>query len=974
MSAAALPRPDFTTQSGQSLTDMQSVSTNQTVEVDANYAAIKFTVGAGRSSSVDLQTGNVIRDGATLYRYVGAGANAFNLTDANIQANLTNFRVIGGTAGHIYRYVGSPSDLDLNNQDYTKTALWTDVTGGNTQVDLANTDYTDASNWGRVENLYVEPAAGSVATLGIGDLVRLRPDYATPKYTVGAAGQATVNLQTGDVIADGSTLYRYNGNDTSNFSLTDQAITADTTDFKTIGGQGGATYENAGPAGQVDLNNTDYTLPGRWKPFSTDAAAASVQTPVQATLTTSGPVNIVSTYTALGGGATPSYSNPQNLKTGDAVTLDNTYDTPTYKVGRPTSVNLQTGNVIQDGATLYRYVGTGANAFDLSDANIQANLTNFRVIGGISGDIYTYIGAGAQVDLANTDYTDAPNWRRVDNLYYDVASVGSDVATLGFGDLVRLGPNYATPEYTVGAIGQATVNLQAGDVIADGSTLYRYNGNDANNFSLTDQAITGNTVDFTAIAGQGGATYEYVGPTAQVALNDTDYTNPADWNPVTPAPSAPLATGGLVDVVATYTALGGGATPSYNNLQNLQTDDTVLLDSTYDTPTYTVGAGRSGSVNLQTGNVIQDGATLYRYVGTGANAFSLTDANIQANLTNFKVIGGLSASVYQYIGSGAPASNFTTQSGQGATDLQSVATNQTVKLDASYAAITFTVGAGRSASVNLQTGNIIRDGATLYRYVGTGANAFSLTDANIQANLTNFKVIGGTAGHTYQYVGSSSDIDLNNQDYTNTARWTDVTGRGARVDLANTDYTDGSNWQRIDNLYVAPAASAVATLGYGDLVQLAPDYATPKYTVGAVGQATVNLQTGDVIADGSEVVEYVGNGVNNFPLTDQAITADTTDFKTIGRQGGATYEYVGPTAQVAVNSTDYTNPAYWNPTNATARAQISAQAKVLAALNGLIPSSTYTALGGGATPSYNNPHTLKFLDTVTLDKTYDTPT
>ena len=168
-------------------------------------------------------------------------------------------------------------------------------------------------------------------------------------------------------------------------------------------------------------------------------AAAGVQASAPATLATGGLVDIVPTYTALGGGATPSYHNPQNLETGDAVLLDETYDTLDYTVGAGSgTVDLQTGNVILDGATLYRYVGTGANAFSLTDANITSDPTDFKVVGGVSGDIYTYIGSGAQVDLANTDYNDASNWQRVDNLF--VAPVLGAVATVAYGDEVELPP------------------------------------------------------------------------------------------------------------------------------------------------------------------------------------------------------------------------------------------------------------------------------------------------------------------------------------------------------------------------------------------------------------------------------------------------------------------------------------------------------------------------------------------------------
>src|SRR5262249_17270366 len=79
---------------------------------------------------------------------------------------------------------------------------------------------------------------------------------------------------------------------------------------------------------------------------------------------------------------------------------------------------------------------------------------------------------------------------------------------------------------------------------------------------------------------------------------------------------------------ATYTALGGTPATQYNNLQALQAGDKVTLQANYDTPTFTVGAPGQLTVNLQNGNVVEDGTTLYRYFGPPRNNFSLTDGNI----------------------------------------------------------------------------------------------------------------------------------------------------------------------------------------------------------------------------------------------------------------------------------------------------------------------------------------------------------
>src|SRR5262249_7629817 len=146
---------------------------------------------------------------------------------------------------------------------------------------------------------------------------------------------------------------------------------------------------------------------------------------------------------------------------------------------------------------------------------------------------------------------------------------------------------------------------------------------------------------------------------SRVDLANTDYTNLALWNPVTTgaaqtsAPGTPVT--GDRDIVSTYTALGGGAAPSYNNLQSPAPGATVHLDADYDTPDYTVGAGAAGAgrVNLQPGDVVQDGAETYRYVGPG-ESLSLPDARIKSDPADFKAMGGISGDPYPFVGPAAP--------------------------------------------------------------------------------------------------------------------------------------------------------------------------------------------------------------------------------------------------------------------------------------------------------------------------------
>ena len=132
---------------------------------------------------------------------------------------------------------------------------------------------------------------------------------------------------------------------------------------------------------------------------------------------------------------------------------------------------------------------------------------------------------------------------------------------------------YDTPAYTVGTTPatNSSVTLNAGDVIADGSNLYRYVGTSGTAFDLTtDSKITTDTTDFKQIGGAGGQTYVYIGAAkSSVDLHNANYADPTQWRLATAYSAAPAA--GVV-----------------NNEQTLYYGDTVSVGAGYDDPDYTV--------------------------------------------------------------------------------------------------------------------------------------------------------------------------------------------------------------------------------------------------------------------------------------------------------------------------------------------------------------------------------------------------
>ena len=141
------------------MTDPQNVVAGNTVQLDAGYDTVKYSVGGTGTTPTNstVNPGDVVDDSGTLYRYIGSspltgvdfstGATPPDFTDTS------NWAKIGGTTGDTYQYVGpSNGSLDINNQDYTNGSLWTDITGGSSSAGSGTSSLP----------------AGVVATLGAG--------------------------------------------------------------------------------------------------------------------------------------------------------------------------------------------------------------------------------------------------------------------------------------------------------------------------------------------------------------------------------------------------------------------------------------------------------------------------------------------------------------------------------------------------------------------------------------------------------------------------------------------------------------------------------------------------------------------------------------------------------------------------------------------------------------------------------------
>ena len=249
--------------------------------------------------------------------------------------------------------------------------------------------------------------------------------------------------------------------------------------------------------------------------------------------------------------------------------------------------------------------------------------------------------------------------------------------------------------------------------------------------------------------------------------------------------------------------------------------------------------------------------------------------------------GTLDQQVAQANGSPKPSFTSLPQSG-GVHDDQTLAYGDTVLIGAGYDTPDYTVGAQNPATTQLAGGDVIADGATLYRYTGAGG-AFDLADdAAILADPTDFLQIGGQEGQTYEYMGPPADT-------TQTPPYS-----GASVDLYNTDYANLAYWKLVPVVDVIPSGLKTPT----------PSTTTPSAPAAETGGAgnvgaTSNDSSGaakpsSATAVGGVLVLNDDRSATQAYILNAAITADSVAVSAID---SATISAVNDSTVVAQTST-----------------------------------------------------------------------
>ena len=175
--------------------------------------------------------------------------------------------------------------------------------------------------------------------------------------------------------------------------------------------------------------------------------------------------------------------------------------------------------VLNTNGVSYRYVGLTQTGVDLA-ASVFTNTNLWKVVSGVVGATYKYVGGSGTIDLNNQDYVNSSSWQQVGFPETGQPSIQGS-AVLVAGDTVTLVPQYTTAS--------GTQNLGAGAVAqAQDGSIYTYIGSPG--------SVNLATTDFTSSAwrkqGSAGDVFEYLGGNTSKNLATEDYTVAALWRRV----------------------------------------------------------------------------------------------------------------------------------------------------------------------------------------------------------------------------------------------------------------------------------------------------------------------------------------------------------------------------------------------------------------------------------------------------------
>ncbi|NBS67037.1 MAG: hypothetical protein EBT33_22350, partial [Betaproteobacteria bacterium] len=216
----------------------------------------------------------------------------------------------------------------------------------------------------------------------------------------------------------------------------------------------------------------------------------------------------------------------------------------------------------------------------------------------------------------------------------------------------------------------------------------------------------------------------------------------------------------------------------------------------------------------------------------------------------------------------------------------SVSAAMTATLEASTSNEATSEGSGSAASIVLASNAVSTQADAYVRQVAAPSErAFFRVDHESDDEITEIEpgtqVLvsaghrdGGDAGKVYRYLGEAGNVDLSEEDYSDTDRWLELDSRSVVV--------------------------------AGEMSVEASD--TPSITADIVVVASAT--TPDEESDGEyfRVDHKSGNGLTEIAFGDQVLLDDDHE---AGGEPGRIYRYMGPDDEIDLSETDYTDTGYW---------------------------------------------------------------
>ncbi|MEM8721737.1 MAG: DUF4347 domain-containing protein, partial [Cyanobacteria bacterium P01_G01_bin.39] len=177
---------DFTTENGS-----QSLSFGDRIRLADDYAVADFTTQPA----------------------LGEDTNDQSISSGDF-VEVSDGHAAGGNEGSIYKFLGSSTNIDLNDEDYSNTSRWAEVggvaggvyeyLGTNSTTDLGEVDYGDLDYWKRVNTTSYIPEGNNVTAsdaIAVGGVVVTNEVENNVEASITAAEVTTIN---GDITLEGT--------------------------------------------------------------------------------------------------------------------------------------------------------------------------------------------------------------------------------------------------------------------------------------------------------------------------------------------------------------------------------------------------------------------------------------------------------------------------------------------------------------------------------------------------------------------------------------------------------------------------------------------------------------------------------------------------------------------------------------------------------------------------------------------------